>query len=135
MVNGRNKGRAAEQEIVRILNRWHGDMGRDGEGFSRNLNQSRDGGWDIATDYPLAIEIKRAENLMLSAWWQQAREQAEGTNRVPVLIYRRNRMGWRVRLEQRLCLRCGDTTTELVDISLEAFGRMLCSMIKAWRRT
>lgn len=131
-INSRRKGKEAEKQIVRQLNHWHKEAGGDGTAFARNLQQTRDGGCDIiCPEYlRMAIEVKRSERLELRAWWAQAVAQA-GDDKTPVLIYRQSRMAWRVRLEQRLCLRCGTGTTELVDIDLEAFGRMLCRMMEA----
>lgn len=85
----RRKGADGERELVRLL--------RDHLGVEpvRNLNQSRDGGYDlfIMGIQDIALEVKRAAAPRLASWWAQAVEQAG--DHIPVLAYRLDRQEWR----------------------------------------
>ncbi len=79
----RNKGAAFEREIVNILK----DAGFDA---SRNLNQTRDGGYDIIIDgAAVAIECKRSAKPLLNSWWRQTLDQCGDLH--PVLVYKIDR--------------------------------------------
>src|SRR5262245_62810646 len=93
----KNKGAGAEREFAAILQKEVDDFLPNGHGvlFKRNLEQTREGGFDILGLPWLALEIKRQETLSIGAWWQQCLTQADG--RVPVLAYRQNNKPWRVR--------------------------------------
>jgi hypothetical protein len=85
----------------------------------RNLQQSQSGGFDIAGIEWLALEIKHQESLNISAWWKQTTRQA-GTTRVPVLMYKRNNVAWRIMMygylpAKELSVKCP------VDIALPDF--------------
>lgn len=90
MINGRTKGAAAEREAGKWLQ----------ESFSlpaaphRNLEQVREGGYDLLGFEPFAMEIKRVEQLSLNQWWLQALKQAQH-RQCPVVMYRQNRQPWR----------------------------------------
>ena len=49
----------------------------------------------------MAVEIKRQETLKVEEWWKQCVEQCkeenerEGTNLIPVLLFRQNGRQWR----------------------------------------
>ena len=80
----RNKGAAAEREVLRLL-------GEElGEALERNLSQSRAGGADCICVRGFAIEVKRHERLSRPAWWRQACEQAQAIGAEPLLLYRRS---------------------------------------------
>jgi len=104
-INSRVKGRSGEQEIVKLLTTKLGDFLVDRHGhpleISRNLDQVREGGADIMSIPPFAIEIKRHENLLVNAWWSQTLSQCTRTNPIPVLMYRKNRQPWTVRMLAR----------------------------------
>lgn len=85
----RNKGAAAERELLRLL----GD--ELGVSLQRNLQQTREGGADCLVLRGFAVEIKRQERLSRPAWWMQACEQAHRVGCEPILFYRRNREQWR----------------------------------------
>ena len=89
MTNSRAKGRAAEQEVARIL--------RDELGLEIHRNwqqQSAQGGCDLVGVPGWGIEIKRAKDARLNDWWTQTAEQAARDKVRPVLIYRLDRQSW-----------------------------------------
>jgi Holliday junction resolvase len=88
-INSRAKGKSAERELANLLAQ------RLGIEFSRNLDQVRDGGFDLISDLPLAIEVKRCERPTIGQWWEQARRQATA-GKIPVLCWRQSRKPWAV---------------------------------------
>jgi hypothetical protein len=110
-INGRVKGRAAEHEVIRllqpILNRVYQDLGLEPPTMKRNLEQVRGGGYDLVGLSWLALEVKRQENINVPLWWAQTIRQA-GKTKVPVLVYRRNRERWKVVMKARLHLTAGE---------------------------
>ena len=96
MVNARNKGQEGERELARLLGGWAAEMGCQLE-LSRNLVQTREGGYDLNGVPGLAIEVKRVEAPDLNSWWRQAVKQA-GAELVPFLAYRPNRKPWRFKV-------------------------------------
>lgn len=84
----RNKGAAAEREVLRLL----GDQ--LGMELKRNITQTREGGADCLMVKGWAIEIKRQESLSRPKWWKQACRQAWDVGAEPLLLYRRNREQW-----------------------------------------
>jgi hypothetical protein len=101
MINGRNKGARGEREIITILQRTVDSvLGDAAFTLKRNLEQTRDGGADIAgasAVYDIvSFEIKRQERLLLNTWWKQTLKQARNSERLPVLIYKQSRGKWTV---------------------------------------
>jgi Holliday junction resolvase len=88
MVNSRNKGLGGERELAKLL----GD--RLGVTLTRNLEQTRGGGYDLVGLDSLAIEVKRRETLDFPRSWAQAMKNA-GESKIPVLAHRANRQPWR----------------------------------------
>ena len=90
MTNSRVKGRAAEQEVVRLLkDELHLDIRRNW------IAQNAEKGHCDITDVPgWAIEIKRAKVARFDDWWTQTCAQALQIQRKPVLIYRLDRQRW-----------------------------------------
>ena len=91
MTNSRQKGRAGEQEVARIL--------RDELNIEVTRNwaaQAHHGGCDLITtpDISWGIEIKRAKEARFTEWWGQTAEQAQIDKVRPVLIYRLDRQPW-----------------------------------------
>jgi len=87
--------------------------------LQRNTLQSDKGGFDVVGLNWLALEIKHQETLHLDHWWVQCIEQSKSI-REPVLMYKQNRVKWRVRMLGRLPI--GDQFTQaVVDISLDHF--------------
>jgi Holliday junction resolvase len=79
----RRKGSAAELAVVHALRRagWEAVT-------SRNVQGGRQGGPDIVTDFPVAIEVKDQAKQELSAWLRQAEAQAFG---VPAAVVHKKR--------------------------------------------
>ena len=91
MINSRSKGRAAEQEICRLLK----DELRIDVRRNWMAQNAQAGNCDI-TDVPgWAIEIKRHKTLARwNDWWTQACAQALQIQRKPVLLMRADRQPW-----------------------------------------
>ena len=95
------KGKRAEREMVKILQpvvakAWAtvGGMPDSCPVLSRNLVQSRQGGYDLVGLDWLALEVKHHETLKVRDWWSQALRQAR-TDQTPVLVYKKNNVKWR----------------------------------------
>jgi hypothetical protein len=91
----RSKGARGEREACAVLGEWLGET------FTRNLEQSRDGGGDCIQISGYCLEVKRCETLRINAWWKQAIEQASHRRVEPVLMFRQSRKPWRVLLKSR----------------------------------
>lgn len=91
-LTSKRKGAAGERELINLLQDYLGVR------LSRNLDQARDGGWDLIGIPSLAIEVKRAAKANFSPWWMQTCEQADLKNKVPVLAYRLNNQRWRFKI-------------------------------------
>lgn len=68
---------------------------------TRNLDQTREGGYDLLGLQPFAVEVKRCETLSLVAWWRQVKE-ATPHGMCPIVMFRQNRKQWRFLLPARL---------------------------------
>lgn len=84
----RNKGAVGERELFGKLSDELGLV------VQRKLSAARDGGCDSLDVPGWVIEVKRTETLLLSAYWAQAKRQAEDAGRKPVLFWRKNRAKW-----------------------------------------
>lgn len=97
----RDKGKRGEREIVDMLqpivDEVYAAFELDPPKLKRNTLQSDGGGSDIAGLPWLAIEVKYQEQMNITTWWKQTLEQA-GSDRAPVLVYRRNNVRWAVRM-------------------------------------
>ena len=82
----RRKGSAAELEVVHALRRagWEAVT-------SRNVQGGRQGGPDIVTDFPVALEVKDHARLELAAWTAQSQAQAFGVP--PAVVHKRRGKG------------------------------------------
>ncbi len=88
------KGRAAELELTRILQ----DCGYPAEaGRARSYGEVP----DISGLPGVHIEVKRRENVNLSAALEQAKRDSERFGGLPAVFHRRNRESWRVTMELR----------------------------------
>lgn len=122
----REKGKRAEREAVKLLqpiiNEVYGKYGLEIPELQRNQMQSHKGGYDIVGLEWLALEVKHQETLHISDWWSQTVRQA-GEERTPVLIYKQNRVKWRVVMYGFLPAGGDwiDWPRTPVDITLEAF--------------
>lgn len=90
----RTKGARAENKLASMLS---DDLGLD---IKRTLGQARDGGADIVLG-PFAIQVKHAARPCLKDWWQQTCADAAKCKRQPVLAYKINRQGWRIRMRMK----------------------------------
>ena len=104
-INSRSKGARAERQIVKIFQEvidsvydQHSHI--QNPVIERNLQQFISGGFDLTGLDWLAVEIKHCETFQLKKWWEQCTEQAQRKENspIPVLIYKKNRVPWRVRM-------------------------------------
>lgn len=93
MTNSRTKGANGEREWATLMKEHLGDVD-----LRRNLDQNREGGYDIAGLDLWAPEIKRCEQFKW-AYWRQAERQALAANKRPILAYRANREPWKHYME------------------------------------
>lgn len=84
-----NKGRTAERELTAILQQ-HGYDVRPGTAL--NYGQEP----DIVGLKNVHIEVKRRENVNLSAALEQAKRDSERFGGLPTVFHRKNRENWRV---------------------------------------
>ncbi len=131
----RDKGQRAERAVVDLLNPIIARVCAADVKLSRNLSQTQKGGHDLVGLDWLAIEVKHQETLCLDQWWAQAKRQAEahslttGKPAIPVLIWKQNRVKFKVRMPGQLVagnLRVNTT----VDIALPAFLLWFETMLK-----
>jgi hypothetical protein len=101
-INIRGKGQRGERESIVLLQAWAGPVmqarGLPPLELTRNLVQSRSGGYDILGLDWLALEVKRHENLAVPQWWRQTVKQT-GPGQIPFLMYRQNRTRWKFRTQ------------------------------------
>ena len=83
--SSRRKGNRAEQQVAALL-RTHGWQART----SRSV-QGVQGGPDLITNCPAAIEVKDHARMDLAGWVDQAVAQADG--KTPVVIHKRRGKG------------------------------------------
>lgn len=113
----RNKGQRGEREVCHLLQPILDRLGT-GWKLERNLVQTQQGGYDLVGVPGLAIEVKFCENITLNPWWEQCTRQA-GEKLLPILIYRKSRMPWRVRMIGWL----GLDVQGVIDVSMDDFVR------------
>lgn len=90
--SSQRKGRAAELELSRIF---------QGYGYPVEAGRAMSYGEvpDLSGLPGIHIEVKRRENVNLSAALAQARRDAERFGGLPAVFHRRNRESWRVTME------------------------------------
>lgn len=102
MTNSRNKGKSGEYEVIKILTDELGG-GADKLEFKRDIEQYRQGdlGDVICNDpaFPFTVEVKRYRQGVHAQpqWWDQVCTAAQACNKLPLLVYRYDRMPWRWR--------------------------------------
>lgn len=117
----KRKGASAEREFLNLLTQaLHLP-----ETLARNLEQTRSGGADCVHLQGLAIEIKRQEKLNLTAWWHQAKAQAEKLGAVPVLAYRQSRKPWVVVVPLAWAIAGEDWGDHTAQISFDTFTELV----------
>ena len=85
------KGRQGEYEAISLLEKYYPEK------LKTNLLQTRDAGSDIIIKSArLSVEVKRYKkgNVYRSEWWSQAVKAVEGTELIPLLLYRFDRSDW-----------------------------------------
>lgn len=120
----RDKGQRGERHVADLLTQAFPHNLR----VRRNIDQSRLGGEDVKPDMVpgFSIEVKWQEQFQLKTWWGQAVDQAirrsaiEGYEVIPALVYKRNRVPWRVRLPLRLFIPYAHIR-KTIDVSFEEF--------------
>ena len=106
MVNGRQKGAAAEREVAKLL------FDELGLSFKRDLEQYRaaDHG-DLICDepFPFVIEVKRYKTgcAPQPAWWDQVCAAAKSAGLLPMLVYKYNHQQWKWRMPAEAVMRAG----------------------------
>lgn len=126
----RNKGAAGEREFCKLLSAELEELGVDSV-LSRNLKQTRDGGYDIDGLDMLAMEIKRAAKPEIRAWWTQTVLQSYECDRTPVLAYRIDRKPWRVLMHINditnpdFALSANDSLEYTVEMDLSLFAQLV----------
>lgn len=94
MINGNKKGKVGERELAAFL-RGYGYEARRGQQFSGGGDSP-----DVVSDVPgLHLECKRVEAGNLYKWLEQAKRDAAGTGKTPVVFHRKNREDWVVVLD------------------------------------
>lgn len=126
MVDARSKGRQGEYEAITylqlIVNSAFLDMGRlDPPELMRNLDQTRDGGADVAGMEWCVVEVKRQEKLQLPRWWRQVLKAAEKSGGTPILMWRQNRKPWCFKVRTGLVAGGWQTGEHVLDLDQDAF--------------
>jgi hypothetical protein len=91
-INSRDKGKSAEREVIGLLQEMIPKLK-----LERNLDQTRDGGYDIKGLDGWAPEVKRyakIDHADVERFWKQAVEQSSSCLRKPVLFMRADREPW-----------------------------------------
>lgn len=88
-INQRNKGRAGEQEVVRILKTEGFEAERGGQFRGGNEDNP-----DVKGVPGVHIEVKRTEAFDPYKWLAQAQRDAGGGGKLPVVLHRRNKQPW-----------------------------------------
>lgn len=124
----RSKGQRAERAVADLLNSIIVKVyGTTEVKLSRNLTQTQIGGHDLVGLDWLAIEVKHQETVCLEQWWAQAKRQAaahslrSNLKTIPILIWKQNRVKFKVRMPGRLQILNGIHVDTPVDIELPAF--------------
>lgn len=97
-INSRAKGKSGERELIGELKRVLPELT---DALERNLEQTRDGGYDIAGMDGWAPEVKRYSKILpadIESFWEQTTTQARNDQRRPVLFMREDRREWRARV-------------------------------------
>lgn len=96
-LNGIKKGKQGEREAAD----WLAKKFKLAIKPTRNLDQTRDGGFDLLGFEPLAVEVKRQETLSKRNWWLQVTSSVDEYYTVPVVMYRQNRKKWHFLISAR----------------------------------
>ena len=91
-MNSRNKGKAGELELARIL-RCHGFEARRGQQYCGVSGEA-----DVIGIPGVHIEAKRVEKLNLEKAMEQSRSDAR-QGEIPIVAHRKNRQPWLVTMD------------------------------------
>ena len=123
-INSRSKGQRGEREVCKLLQAASNTVYEYHEltppTIERNQMQSNNGGYDLIGIDWLAPEVKMCETFLLDKWWQQTLSQC-APNQTPVLIYRKSRVKWRVRMIGSIFVNADTHMGVLADISIDEF--------------
>lgn len=87
-INSRNKGAEGERELARYLSE-KGYPSRRGQQFSGGKDSP-----DVVSSLPFHIECKRVERLKIYEAIKQAIRDSQGSEKMPLVIHRKNREDW-----------------------------------------
>lgn len=127
-INSRAKGKAGERELIGELKRVLPELT---DALERNLEQTRDGGYDIAGLDGWAPEVKRYAKILpadIESFWEQAVTQARNDRRRPALFMREDRREWAVLVRLSDISIDWDPTDDLKStavISMESFAKVV----------
>jgi hypothetical protein len=127
-INSRAKGKAGERELIGELKRVLPELT---DALERNLEQTRDGGYDIAGLDGWAPEVKRYAKILpadIESFWDQATIQARNDRRRPALFMREDRREWSVVVRLSDISMDWDATDDLKStaiISMESFAKVV----------
>lgn len=111
-INSRQKGAAAEREVVSIF-REFGLVARRGQQFSGGNDSP-----DVVVnegDFPYHLEVKRVERFDLYGALDQAKRDSLGTDKEPLVIHRKNKREWVAVVDLRHFLSLITQDTDLGD--------------------
>jgi len=129
-INSRAKGKSAERELIGHLKELlPPEMTSE---LTRNLDQTRDGGYDILGLGDWALEVKRYAEVMpadLNRFWEQTTAQARNDQKRPLLAFRQDRRPWRVvmRMSDVGLITESDDYADTVEMSLELGAKMIAT--------
>lgn len=123
-INSRAKGKSAEREVINLLQPLLPHLK-----LERNLDQTRDGGYDIKGMGRWAAEVKRYAEVApgdFKRFWKQTLEQAHEVGKWPVLFVREDRREWvaYVRLEDICDGRLGNDDWCVACLSMDGFVKI-----------
>lgn len=121
MVDGRKKGARAERSLAKVFHGWWGSSfaRTPGSGGFRTKKFRDD--WNAAADlvtpdptFPFSVEAKHREGWLFDQiltapkceiwdWWAQCVREAP-SGKLPLLVFRRNRLDWMYMLRADDCL-------------------------------
>lgn len=128
-INSRAKGKSAEREVINLLTSLLPELN-----LERNLDQTREGGYDIKGMQGWAPEVKRYRTIKpadLASFWDQTIEQARNDHKKPLLIMREDFRDWVVVLRLTDVV---DNIAEEHDDSLDMTCQLTINgFIKIWK--
>ncbi len=125
MAKAKQKGMRGEYEVAAIMQTVKDEVAEKlgkldkSTRIVRNLEQTRGGGYDLTGCFNFAMEVKFQEQFDFDSWWHQAVTQTPA-GMVPVLIYRRANIKFRVRMFT-IAEVAGKRVKVLSDIDLASF--------------